>query len=230
MPDVLNEKTRVVAAGEKPISFQRDKQGTLVLVGGSEGQVIEYTLGTVPPKKGKLKVYTYTQPINLRDGSTVTAWYKHNPTLKFTMSYAKIESVPLEVVYASSVETGEGDASHLVDGDVASYWHTMYSVTLAKYPHWVDFDAGSQKNMKGFVYTGRNDSGNGRVKDFEIYVSQDGKEWGNPVLKGSLKDTAEPQRVLFAAPVKARYVRFRALSEQHGNDYATGAEFNLIAE
>lgn len=230
MPDVLNEKTRVVAAGEKPISFQRDKQGTLVLAGGSEGQVIEYTLGTVPPKKGKLKVYTYTQPVNLRDGGTVTAWYKHNPTLKFTMSYAKIESVPLEVVYASSVETGEGDASHLVDGDVASYWHTMYSVTLAKYPHWVDFDAGSQKNMKGFVYTGRNDSGNGRVKDFEIYVSQDGKEWGNPVMKGSLKDTAEPQRVLFAAPVKARYVRFRALSEQHGNDYATGAEFNLIAE
>lgn len=234
MPAIINEHARIKASSDRPICFERDKVGQLTLKPGAEGQIIEYTLGTLPSNakkgKGKLKVYTYNGPINLREGGTVTAWYKHNPMLKFTMTYTKIEVVPLEVVYASSVESGEGDASKLVDGDVSSYWHTMYSVTLAKYPHWVDFDAGTVKTMKGFVYTARQDNPNGRVKDYEIYVSQDGKNWGEPITKGSMKNTAEPQRVLFAAPVKARYVRFRALNEVGGNDYASGAEFSLIAE
>jgi beta-galactosidase len=106
----------------------------------------------------------------------------------------------------------------------------MYSVTLAKYPHWVDFDATSVKNMKGFVYTPRTDGPNGYVKDYEIYVSQDGKEWGTPILKGSFVRNFEPQRVMFKEPVKARYIRFRALNEQNGNDFASGSEFSLIAE
>jgi beta-galactosidase len=106
----------------------------------------------------------------------------------------------------------------------------MYSVTLAKYPHWVDFDAASVKNMKGFIYTPRTDSSNGQVKDYEIYVSLDGKEWGVPVKKGTLERNGEPQKVMFDKPVKARYIRFRALSEQYGNDFASGAEFNLIAD
>ena len=101
---------------------------------------------------------------------------------------------------------------------------------MAKYPHWVDFDAAAVKNMKGFIYTPRMDSYNGYIKDYEIYVSQDGQEWGEPVLKGSFERTGEAHKVMFEKPVKARYIRFRALSEQRGNDYASGAEFGLIAE
>ena len=177
-------------------------------------------------KKGK----EYTEPINLREGGALKVWYKDNPKLYFINQLARIESVPLEVVYASSQEPREGDAAHLTDGDGTTIWHTMYSVTLAKYPHWVDFDAASEKNMKGFIYTPRTDSSNGMVKDYEIYVSQDGKEWGEPVKKGAFERSGEPQKVLFDKPVKARYIRFRALSEQRGNDYASGAEFNLIAD
>ena len=106
----------------------------------------------------------------------------------------------------------------------------MYSITLAKYPHWIDFDAAETKTMKGFVYTPRQDGPNGRVKDYEIYVSQDGKTWGTPIAKGSFKNSEADQRVMFKKPVKARYIRFNALSEQNGNDFASGAEFSLIAE
>jgi len=74
------------------------------------------------------------------------------------------------------------------------------------------------------------DSSNGYVKDYEIYVSMDGKEWGEPVMKGSFERTGETHKVMFDKPVKARYIRFRALSEQRGNDYASGAEFGLLAE
>lgn len=55
----------------------------------------------------------------------------------------------LQIAFASSQEPDEGDAAYLVDGDPSTFWHTMYSITLAKYPHWVDFDAGKQKVIKG---------------------------------------------------------------------------------
>ena len=220
----LNEVVKVTAAGETPIIVTRDVQGVTTLSSATEGRTIMYSLNGA--KKGKV----YEGALNLREGGALKVWYKDNPKLFFINQLPRIESVPLEVVYASSQEPREGDAAHLTDGDGSTIWHTMYSVTLAKYPHWVDFDAASVKNMKGFIYTPRMDSYNGYIKDYEIYVSQDGQEWGEPVFKGSFERTGEAHKVMFDKPVKARYIRFRALSEQRGNDYASGAEFNLIAD
>ena len=141
------------------------------------------------------------------------------------------QNTGLQIVFASSQEPDEGDASYLVDGDPSTIWHTMYSITLAKYPHWVDFDAGKQKVIKGFTYLARQDGSlNGCIKDYEIYVSNDNKNWGEPVAKGSFEKTAKLQKVMFGKPVKARYVRLRALNEQSGQDYASGAEFTLVTE
>lgn len=141
------------------------------------------------------------------------------------------QNTGLQIAFASSQEPDEGDASYLVDGDPSTIWHTMYSITLAKYPHWVDFDAGKQKVIKGFSYLARQDGSlNGCIKDYEIYVSNDNKNWGEPVAKGSFEKTAKLQKVIFGKPVKARYVRLRALNEQSGQDYASGAEFTLVTE
>ena len=141
------------------------------------------------------------------------------------------QNTGLQIAFASSQEPDEGDASYLVDGDPSTIWHTMYSITLAKYPHWVDFDAGKQKVIKGFTYLARQDGSlNGCIKDYEIYVSNDNKSWGEPVAKGSFEKTAKLQKVMFGKPVKARYVRLRALNEQSGQDYASGAEFTLVTE
>ena len=141
------------------------------------------------------------------------------------------QNTGLQIAFASSQEPDEGDASYLVDGDPSTIWHTMYSITLAKYPHWVDFDAGKQKVIKGFSYLARQDGSlNGCIKDYEIYVSNDNKTWGEPVAKGSFEKTAKLQKVMFGKPVKARYVRLRALNEQSGQDYASGAEFTLVTE
>ena len=141
------------------------------------------------------------------------------------------QNTGLQIAFASRQEPDEGDASYLVDGDPSTIWHTMYSITLAKYPHWVDFDAGKQKVIKGFTYLARQDGSlNGCIKDYEIYVSNDNKNWGEPVAKGSFEKTAKLQKVMFGKPVKARYVRLRALNEQSGQDYASGAEFTLVTE
>ena len=141
------------------------------------------------------------------------------------------QSAGLQIAFASSQEPDEGDASYLVDGDPSTFWHTMYSITLAKYPHWVDFDSGKEKIIKGFTYLPRQDGSlNGCIKDYEIYVSNDNQNWGNPILKGKFEKSAKLQKVMFGKPVKARYVRLRALNEQNGQDFASGAEFTLVTE
>ena len=74
----------------------------------------------------------------------------------------------------------------------------------------------------------RQNSSNGNIKDFQIQVSNDGKNWGEIIVKGSFENNRKEKRILFNEPVKARYVRFTALSSQNGDDFATGAEIYIL--
>lgn len=220
----LTAIANIAPAGEIPISITRDATGKVELNSAKKDAIICYTID-----KSK-KVQEYKKPIPLRNGGTVKAWYKDNREIQVTREFEKIESIQTQVVYASSQESGDGDASNLTDGDPNTIWHTMYSVTVAKYPHWVDLDAGEVKEIKGFTYLPRQNGNNGNIKDYSIQVSMDGKEWGAPVNKGTFANNSKEKKVLFEKPVKARYIRFTALSEQNGQDFASGAEITILAE
>lgn len=183
----LTTIANVAPSGEIPLSITRNRSGVVELSSAKQGAEICYTIG-----KSKAKVYT--QPIPFRNGGTITAWYKSTPEIKTTMTFEKIETIQTVVVYASSEESGEGDAANLTDGDPNTIWHTMYSVTVAKYPHWVDLDAGEVKTIKGFTYLPRQNGGNGNIKDYSIHVSQDGKNWGEPIRKGTFANNAEEKK------------------------------------
>ena len=219
----LSKIANIAPAGEIPLSITRSKSGTVEITSARKNATICYTVG-------KSKVKEYTTPISLREGGLVTAWFKDRPAIKTKISFEKQENIQTVVIYASSQEAGEGDASHLTDGDPNTIWHTMYSVTVAKYPHWVDLDAGEVKNIKGFIYLPRQDGNNGKIKDYSIQVSMDGKNWGTPVQKGTFDNSSKEKQVEFAKPVQARYIRFTALSEQNGQDFASGAEITILAE
>ena len=220
----LSAAAQVSAAGEIPFSITRSRVGMVELSSIDKDAVFCYTIG----KEKKAK--EYTGAISMREGGTITAWLKNNPEIKSTKTFNKLESIQTEVIYASSEEVGEGDAKHLVDGDPNTIWHSMYSVTVAKYPHWVDLDAGEEKAFKGFIYMPRKDSNNGNIKEYSIQVSSDGKNWGEPVCKGQFANNRDEKKVLFDKPVKGRYIRFTALSSQNGQDFATGAELTILSE
>ena len=220
----LSAAAQVSAAGEIPFSITRSRVGMVELSSIDKDAVFCYTIG----KEKKAK--EYTEAIPMREGGTITAWLKNNPEIKSTKTFNKLESIQTEVIYASSEEVGEGDAKHLVDGDPNTIWHSMYSVTVAKYPHWVDLDAGEEKAFKGFLYMPRKDSNNGNIKEYSIQVSSDGKNWGEPVCKGQFANNRDEKKVLFDKPVKGRYIRFTALSSQNGQDFATGAELTILSE
>ena len=136
------------------------------------------------------------------------------------------EDIVPTVVACTSAEPGEGDADHLVDGDLSTIWHSQYGVTLTKYPHAVTVDLGRTVNAKGVSIWQRQNGPNGNVKDFKFEVSADGKQW-REVIASQLKPGAAEQKFAFAAPSPVRFWRFTGLNEHNGREFASLAEISL---
>ena len=219
----LPQRAKVTSCTPQPIAIMRNKAGKASII-CQEGETVVFQID-----KGKQQ--TYSGPFDMREGGMVTAWYKNQPSNKTTSQFERIEAIPVEVIYTSSEELSDGSAAkNLVDGNISTIWHTMYSVTQAKYPHWVDFDCGEEKTIKGFTYLPRQDGPNGDVKGYHITLSNDGKTWSEPICEGNFPNSKKEQKVLFDKPQRARYLRFTGLSSQNGADYASGAEFTVLAE
>lgn len=222
--DSYEAKADVSASGATPVSVSRNLRGVVTMTCQKADAKIYYKVGA----KGKPMLYT--EPINMREGGDIVVWEESTPELAATYNYSEITSIPLTVLFSSSQETGEG-AERLLDGDASTIWHTMYSVTVASYPHYIDFDASEPVTIKGFKYLPRQDgSTNGNIKAYKLQLSQDGKTWSEPVAQGEFERSNKQQTVIFAKPAKARYIRFTALSSQAGHDFGSGAEFELIKE
>lgn len=226
---------RVSSNGVKPVSISRSNVGDVTISSADPEAKLRYYI--IPDngrrvERGRSKrnpgEKDYAGKFNLRNGGTVVAWDVDVPELVTTAKFSKIEKVPVEVIFASAQEPGN-EASRLVDGDPSTIWHSTYGVTVALYPHWVDFDCGEVKNIKGFTYLPRQDGANGDIKDWRIEVSNDNKTW-TKVQEGSFANNKQEKKVMFAAPVKARYLRFTGLSSQNGADFAGGAEFGILAD
>ena len=131
------------------------------------------------------------------------------------------------IVAASSYEPGEGEPAHALDGDPDTFWHTRWSGDAAKPPHHLIIDFSKALNVAAIIYTARKDMDHGHVRDYEIYLSDNPNEWGSPAAKGRFRRNAEEEAVRLPQPIKARYLKFVALSEQSGESYATVAELDV---
>ena len=219
----------VMHAGDLPLAITRDAKGDVTIVYNEfNGEEVKYEMKN---EKGKKVINTYAgEPINLRNGGTITVWHTSAPNVRISRTFDRVEFVPVTVLNASSEEPGE-EARRLVDGKTETIWHTAYGVTVTQYPHTVDFDCGEMQTIKGFTYLPRQDGGaNGNIKGYRVQLSQDGKTWSAPVAEGEFQRSSNLQRVMLQKPQRARYLRFTALSSQNGLDFASGAEFNVLAE
>lgn len=98
------------------------------------------------------------------------------------------------------------------DGDSRTYWHTVHNqFYLAPYPHEIQMSLSKEAQIKAIKYTPRQDSEEGRIAGYEIYVSKDGKTWGEAVASGTFVNSKETQTVEFT-PCMGRYVKLIALS------------------
>jgi len=109
------------------------------------------------------------------------------------------------------------------DGDVSTLWHTEFVGATPGYPHDLTIDLGRERTVNGLLYVPRQDGENGRVKDFEVRLSRDGKTWETPVARGTWPN--DPTfKLVPIPPSRSRYVQLRGLSEVSGQPFMSAAE------
>ena len=131
-------------------------------------------------------------------------------------------------VSASSAERGY-EAAKVMDGDPATLWHTRYSPAEEPFPHHLTIDLGAARPVRGLRYLPRQDMSNGRIAEFEVLLSADGKTWSAPVASGRWPDSTAWQEATWPAQ-SARFVRLVGKSEVKGQAFASVAELEVVAE
>lgn len=78
-----------------------------------------------------------------------------------------------KVVYVDSEENlAEGaPAESVFDGDPDTFWHTLWSAPHTMHPHTLVLDLGAEQEIAGVRLLPRQDSANGRIKDYKLYLS-----------------------------------------------------------
>lgn len=145
---------------------------------------------------------------------------RSDATNKITFKVVKVDSEE------KSGEDGRG--SNAVDGNPETFWHTQWQDASPDHPHEIIVEISEATTIKGFTYLPRqDDSENGTIKDYEFFVSDDGKEFGQPVKKGAFEPGKDKKTVTFE-PQKCRYFKLRALSEVNGEAWTSVAEIGVV--
>lgn len=152
----------------------------------------------------------------------------------------KLDKSAWQLLYVDSQElTGEGadngHAIHCFDNDSTTFWHTQWQDATSSYPHEIWIDLGDTFAINGFGFLTRAGNKNGRLLDFEFYVSNDTTDWGAPQSMGSLvypaPNSSEQQYAqAFFGAVRGRYVRLVGLNALDNNNHVMCAELDVYAD
>jgi len=113
------------------------------------------------------------------------------------------------IAEVSSFNPGQ-EKENIVDGSTKTFWHSRYDGGFALPPHYVVIEVPVGNSVTGLSYaawSGGND--NGHVKRYAVFVSDDGKTWGAPLMKGALKPNVyRDQKIRFPAPTSKPFIKF----------------------
>jgi hypothetical protein len=137
-----------------------------------------------------------------------------------------LEKVGVANVQADSDDEGN-EAEKAMDSDPKTIWHTAWRFGVTGFPHELRVEFASPRRVRGFTALPRQDGNrNGLIRDYAIYTSDDGLNWGEPVNRGVFDDTKQLKTVVFNTPAYGRYFKLVALSTF--TRHASLAEFSLL--
>jgi beta-galactosidase len=131
-----------------------------------------------------------------------------------------------KVISTDSAQSGEG-GDKAIDGSRNTLWHTPWGDNVTEHPHELVIDLAKSYTISGFTALPRSDGNNGSIKAYELYLSSNGQDWGEPVSSGELPASAKHCTVRFEQNAKGRYVKLIALSA-HSGPWTSLAEFDLL--
>lgn len=199
----------------------RDQSGTVYIRPSDSASVIYYTLDGSEPAKGAKR---YEGPVQT-DGKVNVKAIAYDPMSKKSSA---IVTEKFDISRKSWKISGIDDdkVTRVIDGDPATAW---YQAADKKLPADIDIDMGKTENVSGFRYLPGQGSTEGIITHYQFCVSEDNKEW-KVVDEGEFSNIKNNPlwQIKEFIPVKARYVRLRALRNSHQNDAAGYAELDII--
>lgn len=222
----LVEMARIASPQCQPVVITADK-GVVSLSCPTEGASISYSLD-----RGE-SYSQYSRPISLPEGGYIMAYAEKDGLAKSIVTDSEvgmfIDKSSWTVYHVDSNQGGGEDAKNAIDNNPATIWHTSYGSNQTSCPHEIIIDMHDTYEVTAFVYEGRGDMSNGRVKEYEVYFGNNPGIWGAPAATGTFKDVAGEQIVELQAPVSARYFRLIARSEVNNNPWTSAAELGILA-
>jgi phospholipase C len=133
------------------------------------------------------------------------------------------------VVSVDSEDAANGNvAANAIDGDPETIWHTRWTPENDPMPHRIVIDLGRTMTLRGITYLPRQDLANARVGECEVFLSADGRHWGDPVARGRFENTDQRQTLSFVAPSVGRFLEIVIRSEVTGAPFAAAAELDVV--
>ena len=149
----------------------------------------------------------------------------------FVTSYAN-KLLGLGARIRADNQHGGFEAENALDGKPETMWHTPWDDKAPQFPHQLIIELPKPAKFAGLTCLPRQDGNkNGWIKDYAVYVSADGKSWGEPVAKGAFKRGDALQTIKFAQPVETKFLKLVALSPlAPSSAFASLAELDAVLE
>lgn len=165
---------------------------------------LKYNSKNLDPNKA------YMLPISIIDASG----YKINPLLR-TMFITTLKYKAPEIladrtgwtITASTTQAGDGSLASVLDGDLATFWHSQYSSPASSFPHWIQVDMLSLTNVTSISMAPRNNNNTGFTK-FNLKGSVDGTIWTDLLNAKDMDPNLKAlQNYELDAPTKVRFLK-----------------------
>lgn len=176
----------------------------------------------------------YTQAFDFKQGGVIHAYCQTDDNDRSMTTMAEfgffVDKSNWTIFSCSSQGSNSDErARNAIDSDITTFWHTQWGDGEPKHPHEIIVDMKQYYRVEAFVYTGRLDMENGRVKDYEIYFSNNPEVWRSPAAKGQFTNVSSPQSVTINSKPIARYFKLKAQSEVSNRVWTSAAELGIEA-
>ena len=104
----------------------------------------------------------------------------------------------------SDSQNQQHPASLVIDGDLDTMWHTEWNPSPEPHPHSIIVDLKHAIEISAIVASPRQDMTNGRIAQFQLYLSTNGRDWQQPVATGTWPNSPAPQRIELPSPTVVR--------------------------